>query len=371
MSANDRALLEALLRKDLAAFTQRSFQTVVPGQAFLPNWHLDAIAYELERCRSGEINRLIITIPPRNLKSIAASVAFPAFVLGHDPTRRIICVSYSQELTAKHARDCRTVIESAWYRKAFPAMRIDSRKNTEVEFETTARGYRLGTSVGGTLTGRGGNLIIIDDPLKPADAMSDLRRKAVNDWYDGTLVSRLDSKSTDAIVIVMQRVHSDDLVAHVLEKGGPWVHLNLPAIADEPQEIALGRGQFYHRAAGEVLHPDREPMGVLDELRATMGSQMFSAQYQQAPIPPGGALIKANWFRRYGQVPERQPGDRIVQSWDTASKASKTNDYSVCTTWLVRGTDYYLIDVERRRLEFLTCGAGSWPSPSSTTRTLS
>ena len=129
----NRDILDAVLRNDLTAFTQRCFQTVVPGQQFLPNWHIEAIAYQLERCRRGEIRRLIVTLPPRNLKSICASVAFPAFVLGHDPTQRIVCASYSQDLTAKHARDCRTVIESAWYRALF---------------ETTARGYRLGTSVG-------------------------------------------------------------------------------------------------------------------------------------------------------------------------------------------------------------------------------
>lgn len=352
MSPNDRALLDAVLRNDLAAFTQRCFQTVVPGQMFRPNWHVEAIAYQLVRCLRGEIRRLIITLPPRNLKSICASVAFPAFVLGHDPTRRVVCVSYSQDLTAKHARDCRTVIESSWYRDLYPNTRIDPRKNAETEFEMTARGYRLGTSVGGTLTGRGGNLIILDDPLKPGDAMSETKRAATNEWYDSTLSSRLDNKTSDVIVVVMQRLHVDDLVGHLLHKNEGWVHLNLPAIADYPQEIVLGPGAIHRRRIGDLLHSDREPLSVLDELRTAMGSQAFSAQYQQAPIPPGGALIQESWFRRYTQAPERQMGDRIVQSWDTASKVSKDNDYSVCTTWLVRKADYYLLDVVRVRLEF-------------------
>ena len=143
MSAKRRDLLDRVLRHDLTAFTQRCFQTVAPGSQFLPNWHIEAITYQLERIRRGEIRRLLITIPPRNLKSICASVAFPAFVLGHDPTRRIVCASYSQELAAKHARDCRAVMESAWYRELFPHTRLDPRKNTENEFETTARGLRL------------------------------------------------------------------------------------------------------------------------------------------------------------------------------------------------------------------------------------
>jgi predicted phage terminase large subunit-like protein len=352
MKPPNREIFEALLRNDLLAFTQRCFQTVVPGQQFLTNWHLEAIAHELERVRRGETRRLIITIPPRSLKSICASVSFPAYVLGHDPSVRIVCASYSQELTSKHARDCRHVMESEWYKQLFPRTRIDARKNTESEFETTARGYRLGTSVGGTLTGRGGNLILIDDPMKPAEAMSETKRANVAEWYDSTLSSRLDRKTEDAIVIIMQRLHIDDLVGHVLDKGIPWTQLDLPAIADERHEVDLGSGKTHQRKVGEVLHPEREPRSALDELKATMGSRLFSAQYQQAPVPLEGDLIKRAWFRSYSCRPAHQMGDQIVQSWDTASKANKTNDYSVCTTWLKRKDDYYLLHVLRDRLEY-------------------
>jgi predicted phage terminase large subunit-like protein len=244
------------------------------------------------------------------------------------------------------------VIESDWYRRLFPHTRIDPRKNTESEFETTGRGYRLGTSVGGTLTGRGGNLIVIDDPIKPGDAMSETRREAVKQWYDATLSSRLDSKTEDAIILIMQRLHIDDLVGHVLAKGEAWTHLDLPAIAEVQQVIAIGNNKVYRRAAGELLHPSREPVGVLEELKAAMGSQAFSAQYQQAPVPPGGALIRWSWFRTYKSPPGQKSVDRIVQSWDTASKAGTTNDWSVCTTWMIRGKDYYLLDVLRQRLEY-------------------
>ena len=150
----------------------------------------------------------------------------------------------------------------------------------------------------------------------------------------------------------MQRLHVDDLVGHVLDKDESWTHLNLPAIAEEDEEIPLSNGRFHRRKAGELLHPEREPKEVLERVKAEMGSQNFSAQYQQAPIPPEGALIKGNWFRTYPQAPERAPGDRVVQSWDTATKAGMTNDYSVCTTWLMRGRDYYLLDVLRKRLEY-------------------
>jgi predicted phage terminase large subunit-like protein len=348
----EQEILHAILRSDLSAFTQRCFQTVVPGQPYFPNWHVEAIAYQLERCRKREIRKLIITIPPRNLKSIAASVAFPAFVLGHDPTMRIVCASYSQDLAAKHARDFRAILESEWYRRLFAQTRIDPNKNTEAEVQLTEQGYRLSTSVGGTLTGRGGNLILIDDPMKPADRMSEVKRAAVAEWYDSTLTSRLDNKNEDVIVLIMQRLHVYDLVGHVLDKDESWAHLNLPAIAEEGEKIALGNGRVHRRKAGDLLHPEREPKKVLDELKTGMGSHVFSAQYQQAPVPPGGALIKRDWLRTYARTPERAPGDRVIQSWDTATKAGTTNDYSVCTTWLMRGPDYYVLDVLRRRLEY-------------------
>jgi predicted phage terminase large subunit-like protein len=352
MRLDERAVVRAILRRNLAAFIERCFHTVSPGQRFLPNWHIEAIAYQLERVLRGEILRLIIALPPRCLKSICASVAFPAFILGHNPSARLIAVSYSQDLASKHARDSRLVMESPWYKQVFPGTRLDKRKNTEVEFETTARGYRLGTSVGGTLTGRGGDIIIIDDPTKPADAMSETKRATANECFDTTLLSRLDSKTDGAIVIVMQRQHVDDLVGHVLEKGTEWTVLNLPAIADEPQEIALGPDEVYRREIGDVLHPQREPLEALMEMKAVMGSAAFSAQYQQMPIPAGGALVRRDWFRTYTTPPDRNPSGSIVQSWDTASRANESNDFSVCTTWLVRDTTYFLLDVLRVRLEY-------------------
>ena len=352
MNGIDRRDLKDVLRQDLASFIQRCFQTVVPGADYQNNWHIDAIAWHLQQCIDGRIKRLIITLPPRNLKSICASVAFPAWVLGRDPTRRIICASYANELTSKHARDCRLVMESDWYKAAFPGTRLNPKKSAELDFETTRQGYRYGTSLGGALTGRGGNFVIVDDPIKPADAMSDVRRKSVKQWFDGTLISRLDSKKDDVIIIVMQRVHVDDLVGHVLEKDAGWVHLDLPAIADADEAIPIGPDEFHHRQIDDILHPEREPREVLDKIKADMGSALFSAQYQQRPVPVEGNLVKWTWFRFYAYPPAHDHDGRVIQSWDTASKAGELNDYSVCTTWLIKGDDYYLIDVLRERLEY-------------------
>jgi hypothetical protein len=237
--ASDARLLQAFLRNDFRAFLHKAFTTLSPGQTYVNTWHVEAIAQRLERVRRGEIRRLIINMPPRSLKSIASSVAFPAFVLGRDPSRRIICVSYSAELAKKHSNDFRAVLESPWYRSTFPNARIRPFKNSETEIELTARGFRLATSVGGTLTGRGGDIIVIDDPLKPDDALSETKRSAANQWFMNTLLSRLDDKRTGAIVIVMQRVHVDDLTGFLLAQSDEWEVLSLPAIAECDETIPL------------------------------------------------------------------------------------------------------------------------------------
>lgn len=352
MAALDRRDLQAVLRTDFVSFIERTVQTVSPASNYLPNWHVEAIAWHLEQCRHKLIKRLIITLPPRSLKSICASVAFPAWILGHDPRQRIICASYANELTVKHARDCRAVVEADWYKQAFPGTRLNPKKVTEQEFETTKKGYRYSTSLGGALTGRGGSIVIVDDPIKAADAMSELKRKDVKEWFDGTLYTRLDNKKEDVIIVLMQRVHVDDLVGHLLEKEADWVHLDLPAIAIEDQEIALGPSIGYRRKAGEVLHETREPKAVLDGIKKEMGSAAFSAQYQQRPVPVEGNLVKWEWFRTYTHLPPHGPDGWIVQSWDTASKAGELNDYSACSTWLIKGNEFYLMDVIRERLEY-------------------
>ena len=351
-------IVEALLRNDFRAFVHKAFATLSPGQRYVRTWLVDAIAWQLERVRRGEVRRLIINMPPRSLKSIAASVAFSAFVLGHDPSRRIICVSYSGDLAKKHSNDFRALVESSWYRSAFPNARIGLSKNTETEIELTARGFRLATSVGGTLTGRGGDIIVIDDPLKPDDALSEAKRSAANQWFTNTLLSRLDDKRTGAIVVVMQRVHVDDLTGFLLSQSDEWEVSSLPAIAYVDEVIPISAERVYRRKAGEALSPEREPLQVLDAIKVQIGSDAFSAQYQQEPAPPGGAMVKRHWVQRYSELPPSSGRLQTLQSWDTASKGGPDNDWSVCTTWIVtRKQRWYLADVWRQRVDYPTLKA--------------
>ena len=343
----------AVMRRDFHTFVQRAFRVLNPQTPFLSNWHLELIAAKLEACRLGRIKRLVINVPPRSLKSIAASVAFPAWILGHDPSKRVICASYGQDLAIKHAQDCRTVMEDPFYKSLFPLTRIAIKRQATADFATTLQGGRMATSVGGVLTGRGADIIILDDPLKPDEALSDVRRQNANDWYDHSLLSRLDNKTTGVIIVIMQRLHLDDLVGHVLEQGG-WELLKLPAIAEEDElhQIWTPYGtRTQVRKAGEALHPERESLEVLAGLRAAAGEYNFAGQYQQDPVPMGGGMVKGNWFQTY--TPHTLPeSGQIVQSWDTASKESELADYSVCTTWKVDNKKLYLLDVLRQKMEY-------------------
>jgi predicted phage terminase large subunit-like protein len=351
MLSPSMAHVNAACRKDFVSFVRKSFHVLNPSAMFHMNWHICAIADYLERVRLGTIKRLIITVPPRSLKSIMCSVAFPAFVLGHDPTKRLIVVSYSADLAIKHGNDFRTVVNSTEYHAIFPAMRISTMKNTQTEVVTTVNGFRLAISVDGALTGRGGDIIIIDDPIAALAALSQKSREHVANWYFNTLLSRLDDKQNGAIVLVMQRLHQDDLAGVLLRGSDEWTVLSLPAIAEQDEQIPIGNGQVHCRHAGDVLHPGRESRDVLESLRAQLGGETFAAQFQQQPMPPGGAMIKCAWVRRYDQLPT---SGRIIQSWDVANKQGEENDYSVCTTWLVDENKYYLIDVLRGRFDFPT-----------------
>jgi predicted phage terminase large subunit-like protein len=282
-----------------------------------------------------------------------ASIAFPAWCLGHDPSAQILSVSYAQDLADKLARDCRGIMTSPWYRQIFRT-RLAPHRQAVQEFITTRQGYRLATSTGGVLTGRGADIILIDDPLKPEEALSAALRQAANAWFVHTLYSRLNDKRSGAIVIIMQRLHEDDLVGHVLALE-PWDVLSFPAIAEEDEVHRIQTiwgARCFTRRRGEALHPDSEPLETLEHIRRTIGEYNFAGQYQQSPAPLGGGMVKAEWFKRYRENEQPQRFERIVQSWDTANKATELSDFSVCTTWGVSGKRLFLLGVFRRSLEY-------------------
>ena len=343
-------LMRKLQREQFYPFAAQVFDTLHPGQRFQPAWHVQAMCHALQRVVHGDNRRLLITIPPRHMKSICTAVALVAWVLGHDPGKRIMVASYGSDLAEKHARDCRTILESAWYQRLFPGTRL--RRTALEDLQTTAGGGRFAVSLGGPATGFGADLLIVDDLMKAADAASPNERQRVQDYYEQTLYSRVNDKRSGAIIAIQQRLHEDDLAGYLINKGG-FEQLNLPAIAECDETVALSLGRQHHRRIGDALFPEREPRAVLEEIRREVGPATFSAQYQQNPVPPGGNRLRWEWFQTYDEAPPRDELLTVVQSWDTACGSDPSADFSACTTWgLGKDGVWLLLDAQRRRLDY-------------------
>ncbi len=342
--------MPAALRMVFYFFVMKAFEACHNKKKMVENWHIQCLAYYLEMTvtEEGE-NRLIIAMPPRALKSFCASVAYPLWILMRDPSKKIICISYNDDLAKHFALKRRMILENSWFRALCPGLEII--KLTDTELVTSAGGEILTTSVCGTLTGFGADYIVIDDPIKAGDTNSEASRKAVNDWYRHTLYSRLDNKEKGVIVIVAQRTHEDDLIGSV-EPYDHWTVLNLPALAVEDETYLLGANKYYHRKKGEALHEAFESAETLQRTELQMGSYHFAAQYQQNPMPPEGNLFKLDWLVRLDCAPDLFPEDIIIQSWDLASGLSENNDYSVCVTISVREEKIFIRDIFRERLAF-------------------
>lgn len=347
----DHLVVSAVQRKHLFPFAWRTFEILHPVQPFIASWHVEAMCQALSRVAHGEVKRLVITVPPRHGKSICTAVALPAWLLGHDPGLKIMVASYGSDLAGKHARDFRTVVTSPWYASLFPGTRLEVGGNRSEEQITTANGGRKAVSLGGAVTGFGADLIIVDDLMKAADAAYPIERQRVKDYYEQTLLSRLNDKSTGRVVVIQQRLHEDDLPGYLLETG-QFEHLNLPSIAVKDETIPLAFNRTKVRHKGEALCPEREPVETLERLRIEMGAAAFSAQYLQDPTPPGGNRLRWEWFGTYEGEPSRTDFQWVVQSWDTGFSAEPTSDFSVGTTWGFRDDHWHLLDVDRGRLDF-------------------
>ena len=343
------ALLERrAMRGSLSAFTKKVFSTVDPGTPYKHNWHIDAICEYLEACTRREIKRLVINMPPRMMKSICTTVAWPAWLLGNNPSEQIVTASFSASLSLKHSVDSRLVIQQPWYHNTFPRVQLSQDMNLKSEFMTTERGHRIATSVGGTVTGKGGNILIVDDPTDPQRAASKTERERANEWFDQTFSTRINDEKSGVMVIIMQRLHVEDLTGHVLDKDG-WEILNLPMIAEKKEVIDFGRVKVT-RKPGDLLHEERMGKKEIAQKKVDVGSYAFAGQYQQRPVPLEGGIVHIGWFKRYKTAPAKFT--RIIQSWDTASKDKEVNDPSACLTWGETDKGYYLLDVWKDRVEY-------------------
>ncbi len=335
-------------------FIELCFQTVVPECEYNDYQYIKVIADRLEAASIGEVRRIIFNMPPRSMKSICVSVAWPAWILGNQPSARIIVASYSKLLSEKHSLDTRCIMQSDWYKKLFPEVELSKDQNTKYKFQTVQRGYRIATSVGGTLTGEGGDFIIVDDPLSPTQALSETFRKRATNWFDQTLVTRLNDRKKGVIVLVMHRLHLEDLTGHLLSKPkNIWHHICLPMISEKVERIDSITTQekgLYSREENELLYPLEGGREEVEMIKVELGSYAFAAQYQQNPLPLSSGIIKQEWLKRYKNFPDNP--SHVTQSWDTAVSTNDPSDFSVCTTWAKIDNKFYLLDVYRAKLEY-------------------
>lgn len=346
-----RAISAVLQRQYLFFFIQHVFSELHPDDTFVPNWHVLAMCVALEDVYAGRKKRLLITVPPRHLKSICTTIGFSAWMLGRRPTSKLMVASYSMSLTQEHSRHFRQVIGSNWYKALFAHMRINSRVDRADEVATTKSGGRMAVSRGGSATGRGADILIVDDLNKADDASSPVEREGVIRFFRETLLSRLNDKENGAVIVIQQRVHEDDLPGYLIAQGG-YHHLNLPAIAQEPGSFDIGFGKVHHRAIGDILMPQRENAETLEALRVEMSPGSFNAQYLQNPVLPGANAVRWEWFEHYENLPDRNQFQFVIQSWDTGMSADPASDFSVCLTFGLRGGKWWLLDMYRRQRDF-------------------
>lgn len=340
-------LLYAILRKDFNSFINKVFNTVNPGVKYYPNWHITLIAEYLQAIQNGDIKRLIINMPPRSLKSVCIGVAWPAWILGHDPTKRIMSASYSQILSEKHSLDCRFVMSSHWYKELFPKTILSKAHNKKSKFLTQDKGFRFATSVGGSATGEGGDILIVDDPHNPGQVNSIKLRKRVIEWFEQTFITRLNDKN-GAIILVMQRLHTEDLSGYLLANSTCWQHLKIPVMAVQDHTYSINHFKYQY-IKGSSLHTRDQPSQLM-QLEKEVGAYNYAAQYLQEPLDNNSLLLNMQDINFYEIIPDKF--DYLVQSWDTAIKISENADYSVCTSWGIINKKYYLLAMLRHKLTY-------------------
>jgi predicted phage terminase large subunit-like protein len=343
MDPIDSSTLTALLRFDFRAFVEKCFNHLNPGQTYHDNWHVGVIAHALAECLAGITKRLIILLPPRNLKSTIVSIAWPAYVLGHFPSMKFVCASYGQELANQLSNDTRSIMKSDWYCELFPGTVISPVKDTQELFRTTKFGGRMGTSIGGVLTGFGGDIVIIDDPQKPQEMEHESARHKARNWLLNTALSRFNSPKDGILIIVMQRLHEDDLAGYLIENNPEFTVLKIPTRADEELVYTLDSDTEVRLEAGAYLQEDRIGPVEFEAKRKEMGSREFSAQYQLDPLPPDGGTFKYEWFDLCDKVPAFS---EFIMSVDVAV-SDGGGDYTAVTLWGHLDRRWYLTACRR------------------------
>jgi len=297
--------MQKLYKHDFCSFTQFAFNELNPHIKYTHNWHINVIAEALAKVESGAIKRLIINLPPRMLKSHCASISFPAWVLGRDPTKNILCITGSNDLGSDLEDNFYRLVKSNRYRALFSQIAYSQSSR---RISTQFGGFRKSACMETSLTGVGADVVIIDDPISTSKAMDESERKNVNLTFDQNIYQRLNDKHDGAIIIVMQRLHENDLCGHILQKSSDWHHINLPAFAVEDEEWILSSGKMIKRKKWDALHPERESYQELVNLRYKIGAHAFAYQFLQGQMKPAfGAIHVPKKYYSHDEWYEKAP----------------------------------------------------------------
>lgn len=345
--SSDLQLYRAVLKNDLLAFLEGAFPVVDNRWGLEVAPYLEYLVSELTGIAEGRETRLIINLPPRHLKSVLSSIVFVAWLLGRDPKLRIAVISHSQALASDLASKTLQLISSDFYRRVFPGLHLRDNGRKAMDFVTTQGGGRYAASLETGITGRGFDVIIIDDPISAHHVKSEKERANVNENFDTMIASRLDDQIRGAMIVVGQRMHEDDLSGNLLQKGG-WKHVCLPLVAEEAASYAFGKS-CWDRTVGEPLLASQWPEPIIQRKREEVGAPIFAAQYQQNPSAAFGELIRPDQILHFSDLPP--DARRMTLSWDTAVKTGSDNSYTVCLVIARDARRHYVVDVLRARVD--------------------
>lgn len=331
---------KAELEGSLYAFFEASWPSFDPSP-FGGNWHFEALAEHLEAVSNGQIRKLLVNIPPRCGKTLMMQVAWPAWTWAQSeksalkgPQVKFMSLTYAGDLAREIATTARRLIDSEWYRERWgDRVRIDPQQDNKERFDTLAGGSRISTSFGGVALGRGADIKIIDDPIKPDEAESEVTRDNVNRTYEETLRNRVTDPRTSAEVVFMQRLNENDLSGHILSTDPDFVHLMLPMEYEPSRHCVTALGFEDPRTEdGELLWPERFDEEAIAPFKRT--PYQWAGQYQQAPAPRGGGIIRREWWQLWEPADGKWPQfDYLLASLDSAFTEKEENDPSALTVW--------------------------------------
>lgn len=332
----------------LSHFIQQGWSNIDPS-IYKHNWHIDVICEHLEAVSSGEIRNLLINIPPRCMKSITCSVAWPVWDWIRNPQRRFLNASYAQSLSVRDTLKARRLIDSIWFQQRWgDNFTLTSDQNTKQRYDNDKGGYRIATSVDGTATGEGGDIVTIDDPHSAKGAASAVQRQSVLDWFDGTMSTRLNDPDTGAFVTIMQRLHVKDLAGHIISQGDV-VHLCLP-MEYEPKHIYHCKHDI-RTESGELLFPSHHTVDSVAKIKTKLGSKKAAGQLAQRPTQDDGDYFKRSWFKLKADFPRGAIAH--CRYWDLAgtkpNPANKDPDWTVGALMHKYGGQYFITGINRFR----------------------